>query len=187
MDPPCSTSHCGAAIRISGTEEDNLTSTETQNNSFLILRNCRDGGVHLFSAIGQTGHSSTGRRIQRDIFLDETTRESLDPSSLLDSKSLPHLCKARQSNQPDKLLLCSKEDEIQTDQTQGPTNAVERTQQTGHKGLSLDQNLAWTTEIVRIEDRGKRQRDSWILPESARSCQKARITGAGGIWDNKLD
>ncbi|KAF1374906.1 hypothetical protein PFLUV_G00233910 [Perca fluviatilis] len=225
MDPPFSTGHCGAAIRISGTEEDNLTSTETRNNSFLILRlgrDCRDGGVHLFSTIGQTGHSSTGRMIQegfleaqtalsqqahrhrrarfrqarehrrhkvvypvnvgetntegiqrlklvrrsteRDIFLDESTGESLDPSCLLDSKSLPHLCEARQRNQPDKQLLCSREDEIQIDRTQGPTNREEITQQTGHRGLSLDQNLVWTTEreIVRIEDRGKTQRDSWM-------------------------
>lgn len=129
------------------------------------------------------------RSTERDIFLDETTGESLEPSCLLDSKSLPHLCEARQRKQPDKQLLCSREDEIQTDWTKGPTNGEERTQQTGHRGLSLDQNLAWTTEreIVRIEDRGKTQRDSWMWTESARSCQTARIRGAGGIWDNKMD
>lgn len=38
MDPPCSASDCGAAVRISGTEEGNLTSTETGNNSFHTLR-----------------------------------------------------------------------------------------------------------------------------------------------------
>ncbi len=38
MDPPCSARDCGAAFRISGTEEGDLTSTETGNNSFHTLR-----------------------------------------------------------------------------------------------------------------------------------------------------
>lgn len=38
MDPPCSASHGGATIRVSGPEEDNPTSTETGNNSFHTFR-----------------------------------------------------------------------------------------------------------------------------------------------------
>lgn len=38
MDPPCSAGNCGPAVGISGAEEDNLTSTETGNNSFHTLR-----------------------------------------------------------------------------------------------------------------------------------------------------
>ncbi|GLD62421.1 uncharacterized protein AKAME5_001414600 [Lates japonicus] len=89
MDPSWSAGHPGAAIRIFGTEENNLTSTETGNNSFLSFRrpqalqplalqightgtanqiamgrDCRDGDVHQFSTTGQTGHSGTSRMIQ---------------------------------------------------------------------------------------------------------------------------
>ncbi|XP_051252178.1 uncharacterized protein LOC127361525 [Dicentrarchus labrax] len=196
MDPPCSAGHWGAAVRISGTEKDNLTSTETGNNSFHTLRrpiiispqalqplalqightstatqiamgkDCRDGAVQRFSTAGRTGHSGTSRMIQRgfleaqtsltqqahqrrrahlrqtreqrrhkvvyavnvggantegiqrvklirrpterDIFWDETTGESLDPSCLLDQKSLPHLCEERQRNQTEKQLPLQK-------------------------------------------------------------------------------
>ncbi|XP_074517749.1 uncharacterized protein LOC141783992 [Sebastes fasciatus] len=211
-------------------------------NQIAMGRDCRDGDVHLFSTIGQTGHSGTGRMIQggfleaqtalaqqahqhrrahlrqareqrrhkvvysvnvggtegiqklklvrrpteRDIFWDETTGESLDPSCLLDPKSLPHLCEERQRNQPNKQLLCKGEDGILTHGAQAPRNRKDRTQQSGHRGLSLDKNLSWRTGRE-IEERGKTQRDSWLWPEPARSCQTARIIGARGIWDNKLD
>lgn len=120
------------------------------------------------------------RPTERDIFWDETTGESLDPSCLLDPKPLPHLSEERQCNRP-KQQLCSGEDGIQRARAQGPT--------IGNRGLSLDKNPSWTAdrETVRIEDMGKTQRDSWLWPESARSCQTARRRGARGIWDYKLD
>ncbi|XP_035529596.1 uncharacterized protein LOC118336935 [Morone saxatilis] len=48
------------------------------------------------------------RPTERDIFWDETTGESLDPSCLLDQKSLPHLCEEKQLNQPEKQLLLQR-------------------------------------------------------------------------------
>ncbi|XP_049917502.1 uncharacterized protein LOC126400660 [Epinephelus moara] len=200
-------------------------------NHIAMGRDCRDGGVHLFSTIDRTGHSGTGRMIQggfleaqtaltkqahrhrrahlrqareqrrhkvvytvngggtntegmqrlklvrrpteRDIFWDETTGESLDPSCLLDPISLPRLCEERQ---PNKQLLWGREDRNQRDQAQGPRDREETAQQSGHKGLSLG-----------VEDRGKAQRESCEWPDAARSCQTARIRGVGGMWDYKLD
>ncbi|XP_036927771.1 uncharacterized protein LOC119004709 [Acanthopagrus latus] len=97
------------------------------------------------------------RPTERDIFWDDTTGESLDPSCLLDPKSLPHLCEER---------------------------AEKRIQQTGHWGLSSWTN---EREMVSVEDRGKTQRSGWMGPESARSSQTGRIRAAIGIWDHKLD
>ncbi|XP_038585552.1 uncharacterized protein LOC119910829 [Micropterus salmoides] len=55
------------------------------------------------------------RPTERDIFWDETTGESLDPSCLLDTMSLPHLSEERQHKQPKKQLLDTGEDRIQRD------------------------------------------------------------------------
>lgn len=106
------------------------------------------------------------RPTERDIFWDETTGERLDPSCLLDPKSVPRLCEERQRDQPHKQLLCRGEDGIQRDRAQGPRNREERSSQARHRtGLSLDKNLSTEREMVRVEDGGKTQRESWRWPE----------------------
>lgn len=97
------------------------------------------------------------RPTERDIFWDETTGESLDPSCLLDPKSLPHLCEEREEK---------------------------RIQQTGRRVLSSWTNEG---EMLSVDDRGKTRRSGRMGPESARSSQTGRIRGARGIWDHKLD
>ncbi|AWP16555.1 Hypothetical protein SMAX5B_000445 [Scophthalmus maximus] len=100
------------------------------------------------------------RPTERNIFLDETTGESLDPSCILDAKALPPL---HQHNAP---VLCKAGDASQKDEAQGPKNRLEErtVHQTGHRGVFLDNNLSWTAErkIKRIDNRGKTQTDSWM-------------------------
>ncbi len=88
------------------------------------------------------------RTTERDIFWDDTTGERIDPSCLLDPKSLPHLYEERQ---PVTQLPGREEEE----RIQG-VQARDQTLQTRHRRLSSDRNL-WTAEreIVSTKDRGK--------------------------------
>lgn len=112
------------------------------------------------------------RCTERDIFWDETTGESLDPSCLLDNKSLPCLHKERQQNQPNTQLLCRRDEWIQKVRVQA------QTEQTGNWGLSLDTNSSWTTEREIVSREGKTQ----LWPQFARNHQTGGIR-ASGIWD----
>ncbi|XP_026185862.1 uncharacterized protein LOC113144157 isoform X2 [Mastacembelus armatus] len=131
------------------------------------------------------------RPTERDIFWDETTGESLDPSCLLEPESLPLLCEETQRNQPNKQLLCKTVDWIQSDRDQGAKNRQgEKTvQQIGLRGLFLDKNLLTAgRETERAEHKVKIQRDSWMCAESTREDRAiGRIRGARGIWDSKLE
>lgn len=80
------------------------------------------------------------RPTERDIFWDETTGQYLDPSCLLDPKSLPPFCKERQNNHPNSVIPCGREERIQRVQPQGET------EQTGHWGRSTERDSSWTAE-----------------------------------------
>lgn len=80
------------------------------------------------------------RPTERDIFWDETTGQYLDPGCLLDSKSLPPLCKERQHNHPNSVILCGREERIQRVQPHGGA------EQTGHWGQSTERDSSWTAE-----------------------------------------
>nr|XP_046269398.1 uncharacterized protein LOC124072217 [Scatophagus argus] len=118
------------------------------------------------------------RPTERDIFWDDATGESLDPSCLLDPEPQPHLREERQCNQPAKELLHKGEESIQSVRARG---------QTGHRHPSLDKNSSWATgmEIVCIRERGETQRDNRLWPEIARN-QTGRIRDERRIWDSKM-
>lgn len=80
------------------------------------------------------------RPTERDIFWDETTGRYLNPSCLLDHKSLPPLCKERWHNHLNSVIPCGREERTQRVQPQGET------EQTGHWGRFTERDPSWTAE-----------------------------------------
>ncbi|XP_044021762.1 uncharacterized protein LOC122861436 [Siniperca chuatsi] len=149
--------HSGTSRMIQGgfLEAQTALTQQTHQHRRAHLRQAREQRRHkVVYKINVGGPNTEGiqrlklvrRPTERDIFWDETTGESLDPSCILDPISLPHLYDKSQRNQPNKHLLCTGEDGIQRDRAQGPRKREERTQQSGHRVLSLDKNLSWTNE-----------------------------------------
>lgn len=104
----------------------------------------------------------------RDIFWDETTGQFLDPSCLLEHKSLPPLCKERQHNHPNSVIPCGREERIQRVQPQGGT------EQTGHWRQSTERDSSWTAER-----KDESREDSGTTQLFARDAQSGC---ASGIW-----
>ncbi|XP_070698400.1 uncharacterized protein [Pempheris klunzingeri] len=196
------TAHCGTGRMIQGgsLEAQTALAQQAHRHRRALHQQAREQRRHKVVYVVNGPHTERIQRVklvrrptERDIFWDETRGESLDPSCLLDPKALRHLSEEAQCNQLNKRLLGSGENgielKIQRDQAQGLRHREKRTQQTEHRtGLSSNKNSSTTeSESVRVEDRGKAQRDSWSWSRSGRSCQTGRITGVRGIWDSKLD
>lgn len=119
------------------------------------------------------------RPTERDIFWDEMTGQSLDPSCLLDPKSLPHFGKEEQCEQPEKQLLSREEKRIQREQAPG------QSEQTGHWEVLLKKNFSRSTErqLISKEDTGQTQ----MWTEFAKDCQTGGVRGPSTIWDYHLE
>lgn len=118
------------------------------------------------------------RPTERDIFWDELTGQSLDPSCLLDPKSLPHFCKKEQCEQPEKQLLSREEKRIQRQQARG------RCEQTGHWEVLFEKNSARSTERQQIS---KEDMCGQMWTEFAKDNQTGGVRGPSRIWDYHLE
>lgn len=111
------------------------------------------------------------RPTERDIFRDEITGQSLDPSCLLDPTYLPNFWKEEPCEQPEKQLLSREEKRIQREQAQV------QSEQTGHWGL-FEKNSSRRTERQLIS-----KEDTQMWTEFAKDCQTGGIRGPSRIWD----